>query len=261
MNASLAHAERLLDRIDRIGQEFSRRPNGLALVGLGSIGRDTNRLDAYSGLDFFAVVEAGAKADYLQKLEWLDRIAPVSWHFHHTADGCKLLFQDDIFCEFAVFEPHEIAAIPFSSGRVIWKRDDIDASIATPTLPEPRPVNHSIEWCLYEALSNLYVGVGRYCRGEKLSAFRFVQGLAVDRIIELIERTWDADVSARDPFANERRFEQRFPEFAPLISAFMPGYRDTPRAALAMLEFLDLHWDVPAALAGHIDQLARASLR
>ena len=155
------HADRLLDRINRIGEGLARRPSGLALIGLGSIGRDTGRLDAYSDLDFFAIVEAGAKQEYLQRLDWLDQIAPVSWHFQNTVDGCKLLFNDNIYCEFAVFEPHEIGGIPFSSGRVIWKRDDVASDIASPRLPEPRPVNHSIEWCLYEALSNLYVGVGR----------------------------------------------------------------------------------------------------
>ncbi|HEX4910149.1 MAG TPA: hypothetical protein VFV64_05240 [Permianibacter sp.] len=257
----MLHTQRRLERIHHIGKAFAASPSGLALIGLGSTGPQAERLDAYSDLDFFAVVEAGAKHAYLQQLDWLDRIAPVSWHFHNTPDGCKLLFQDDIYCEFAVFEPHELAGIPFSTGKVLWKRDDVDAAIATPQLPEPRPLNHSIEWCLYEALSNLYVGIGRYCRGEKLSAFRFVQSYAVDRVIELIERTWDADVRARDPFSNERRFEQRYPEFAPLLSAFMPGYRDSPKAALAMLEFLDLHWEVPAPLAASIDRMARSQLR
>lgn len=252
-----ATAQRLLERIDRIGEELASTPHGMALIGLGSIGQDTARLDAFSDLDFFAIVEQGAKQRYLQQLDWLDRIAPVTWHFQNTVDGVKLLFNDDIFCEFAVFEPHEIGGIPFSTGRVIWRRDDIDASIASPRVPEPRPADHSIDWCLNEALSNLLVGAGRFRRGEKLSAFRFVQQHAVDRVIELIERTWDSDNFSRDPFASDRRFELRYPEFAPLISAFMPGYRDTPRAVLAMLEFLDLHWDVPAALARHIETLAR----
>ncbi len=258
---SNVHAERLLNRINQIGHCLSQQKDGMALIGHGSTGRDTARLDAFSDLDFFAIVEQGAKQRYLQRLDWLDQAAPISWHFQNTPDGVKLLFKDDIFCEFAVFEPHEIGGIPFTSGRVIWKRDDIDPGIATSGTPEPRPANHSIEWCVGEALSNLYVGVGRFRRGEKLSAFRFVQTYAVDRLIELIERTWDSDHSARDPFSNDRRFEQRFPEFAPLIASFTPGYRDTPRAALAMLEFMDLHWDVPPALAHHIETLARAGMR
>lgn len=260
MNAQ-SHALRLLERIHRIGDGLAAQPSGLALIGLGSVGRDTARLDAYSDLDFLAVVEPGAKASYLQQLDWLDRIAPISWHFQHTADGCKLLFADDIFCEFAVFEPQELGRVAFDAGRLIWKRADVDTSIAAPQLPTPRPVNHSIEWCLYEALSHLYVGIGRFCRGEKLAACHSVQQAAVERIIELIERTWDSDPCHRDPFASERRFEQRFPEFAPLMAAFMPGYRETPRAALAMLEFLDLHWELPPVLADHISRLARAQLR
>ena len=40
---------------------------------------------------------------------------------------------------------------------------------------------------LGEALTNLYVGMAREKRGEKLSAMRFIQGYAVDRLLELAE--------------------------------------------------------------------------
>ena len=46
----------------------------------------------------------------------------------------------------------------------------------------------SPEWSLGEALTNLYVGLSRLRRGEKLSAMRLIQYHAVDRILELSEK-------------------------------------------------------------------------
>jgi hypothetical protein len=70
------------------------------------------------------------------------------------------------------------------------------------------------EWLIGEALTNLYVGKAREKRGERLSAMRFIQGYAVDRLIELAENTKEAHPEQRDKFATERRFEQRYPGVA-----------------------------------------------
>lgn len=52
----------LLDRLDAIGRALVARPGALGLLGLGSVGRETDRLDAHSDLNFFVIVRAGAKA-------------------------------------------------------------------------------------------------------------------------------------------------------------------------------------------------------
>ncbi len=49
----------LLKRLDEIGLSLERSGHGLALLGLGSVGLELDRIDAYSDLDFFAIVEAG----------------------------------------------------------------------------------------------------------------------------------------------------------------------------------------------------------
>ena len=46
----------LLIRLDAIGASLSATARGLALIGLGSVGLETDRLDAYSDLDVFAIV-------------------------------------------------------------------------------------------------------------------------------------------------------------------------------------------------------------
>jgi hypothetical protein len=231
------HAARLLARLDAIGQSLAGRPDALALIGLGSVGLASQhaRLDAFSDLDFFAIVQPASKAMYIERLDWLAAVHPIAWHFRNTADGHKALMADGVFCEFAVFEPGELAAIPFAPGRLVWQRDGVDATIATPRQPLPRR-NTDVTWIVGEALSCLLVGLGRFRRGEKLSALRFVQGHALDRLIELDALRSRAAVD--DVFGGDRRLEARQPALAQELPALTPGYERTPQAALALLDAL-----------------------
>ena len=77
----------LLHRLDQIAVSLSRRPTARALIGLGSVGLERDRLDAWSDLDFFAIVQAGSKPDYLADLSWLTDVAPVVYAFRNTVDG------------------------------------------------------------------------------------------------------------------------------------------------------------------------------
>jgi hypothetical protein len=237
--------DKLLTRLDDIGQSLAQSGHGLALIGLGSVGTELARLDAYSDLDFFAIVETGYKAQYLEDLSWLSRLCPIGYSFRNTVDGYKLLYTDGIFCEFAVFEPAELSHIPFAAGRLVWKQPQVADTIALPQFQKGQPdAAQSLEWLLGEALTNLYVGLGRYRRGEKLSAFRLVQHYAVDRVMELSARREMAQAGYADSFSPERRYEQRFPQIAQAMPQFMSGYDATPASARAILTFLAQHFDI-----------------
>lgn len=243
----------LLTRLDEIGKSLERSGHALALIGLGSVGMERERLDAYSDLDFFAIVEPGYKQAYLDSLHWLSDVQPIAYHFLNTDDGCKLLFEDGIFCEFAVFEPAELEHIPFAAGRFVWRRDGAPDTWLQPAAP-PR-ARRSPEWLLGEALTNLYVGLNREKRGEKLSAARFIQGYAVDRLVELTGHLGTARNVPEDPFAKERRFEGRFPEVAPELGKWMQGYERNCASALEILAFLEKHFEVNRAIAQAIHEL------
>lgn len=225
-------SQRLLGRLEAIAAALRRRPEALALLALGSVGLETGRLDAWSDLDFFVIVQPGAKARFIEQLDWLAEAQPLAWHFRNTADGHKALMTDGLFCEFAVFEPGELAGIPFAPGRIVWKRDEIDDTIATPRRPPPPPTTDET-WIVGEALACLLVGLARWQRGEKLSAMRFVQGHALDRLIEL--DALRTRPSAGDPFSGERRLEARQPALAAELARLAPGYEHTPAAARAAL--------------------------
>lgn len=245
----------LLARLADIARSLERSGHALALIGLGSVGAEIDRLDAYSDLDFFAAVAPGYKQVYLSDLAWLSSICPIAYHFFNTADGCKLLFADGIFCEFAVFEPRELSRATFAKGRVIWKAAGFDEALATPSTPIEPTAPRSVEWLIGEALTNLYVGLGRYRRGEKLSAQRFIQHYAVDRVIELAALIEPAQGGGRDPFAAERRFEQRYPQTARELSQFVPGYDRSAESAAAILSYLEAHFPINSAMAQAIRNL------
>ena len=216
---------RLLERLEAIAPSVAGSGSGLALIGLGSAGAEVERLDAYSDLDFFVIVQPGSKRTFLDSLFWLESVAPVVYSFLNTPDGYKLLFADGIFSEMAVFEPEELAGIPFSGGRIIWQAPgfELPVPLSGNALPTAEPLR-SIEWLVNEALTNLYVGLGRYRRGEKLSAARFIQGHAVDRLLDLAPHIERSQAEQPDPFDPTRRFERSFPETAVYLPQFMPGY-------------------------------------
>ncbi len=249
--------EKLLERLDTIGESLRSSGSALALLGLGSVGTEMARLDGYSDLDFFAIVREGFKASYIDNLDWLSNVQPIAYVMRNSVDGYKVLFEDGIFCEFAIFEPHEMAVIPFSAGRIVWKTDDFDESICQPrevTIPSRNP----LEFHVGEALTNLYVGMGRFHRGEKLSAARFIQSYAVDQILQLASQIETAQPAFIDQYNVERRFERRFPNLAAHLPTFVQGYERSPESALAILEFLEAHFEVNKAIATRIRRLCAA---
>lgn len=255
-------ARRLLDRLEAIACSLAARDDALALLALGSVGLETDRLDDWSDLDFFVLVRTGAKGRYIADLDWLAQAHPLAWHFRNTADGHKALMADGVYCEFAVFEPHELPAIPYAPGRFVWRRDELAESLAAPARRLPAPADR--EWLAGEALSNLIVGLQRHARGERLAAMRLVQVHALDRVLELLEVPAIGSDNAvpavwrRDPFNVDRRVEGRLASAHPtsLLPLWAGGYDGTVAAALALLAVLRDHAAVPQAVADHIESLA-----
>jgi hypothetical protein len=248
----MPHPDRLMQRLDEIGDSAASKGKCLAVIGLGSVGLEFARLDEYSDLDFFVIVKAGCKQEFIHDLGWLQATCPIAWAFQNTADGCKVLFEDGIFAEYAVFEPDELQSIPFAPGRIVWAATGVDPNIAHPFLMPSQDRARTVEWLVGEALSNLYIGLCRLKRGEKMSALRFVQGYAVDRILELAPQLEVEQAAAADPFTPERRFEQRFPELAKRLPSFCLGYEHSSESARNILEFLEERIGVNAAIRREI---------
>lgn len=244
----------LLKRLDEIADSLSKTPNALALLGLGSIGIEIDRIDEYSDLDFFVVCKEGFKKRFIEDLDWLENVGFISFRFRNTVDGYKLLFQDGVFCEFAIFEPQELKNISFSEGRIVWQCEGFNPTICIPSnLPGNKAVD--TDFLIGEALTNLYVGLCRYHRGEKLSAYNFIENYAKDRVLELISTIETPQDIKKDIFCISRRFEFRYPNQSTILSKILVGYDNIPESAEAILEFLDSNFSVNRAMKDKILEL------
>jgi hypothetical protein len=250
----MPHPAELLARLDAIGASLAASGHALALLGLGSVGADLQRLDQYSDLDFFAIVEPGQQGLYIHDLGWLAAVQLIAWSFQNTNAGHKVLFDDGIFAEFAVFAPGELARIPFEQRRIVWQKEGFTLPVervAPPPLEE-----HTPEWLLGELLSNLYVGLCRWHRGEKLTAMQFIQGYAVEKLLEL-EPSFESPtpgVSA-DPYTPSRRFERLYPATARHLPGLLRGYEGSLESARALLALVESYTAVNSAIRQRILEL------
>jgi len=249
--------QELKTRLNEIAESLKNSHQALALLGLGSIGLEQERLDEYSDLDFFVIAKNGEKHNLINNLSWLTNVSQPGYSFQNTVDGHKFLYEDGVFCEFAVFEQHELEHIPFARGQLVWAEYGFDSSVLEPTDSRGQyNRNDDINWIIGESLTNLFVGLGRYRRGEKQSAFNFVQSFSIDRILDLIHLTQPTAEGLVDIYMPDRRIESRIPTSENLLKQFCQGYSKTPESALAQLNWLEKNFDINPVISVEIRQLA-----
>ncbi|MEU5526276.1 hypothetical protein ABZ744_04990 [Micromonospora chersina] len=249
----------MLRRLDDLAAHLATRPDTVALLGLGSAGADRDRLDDHSDLDFFLVVSDGAVARYVDSIDWLAAPCPVAYSFANERNGRKARYADGIFVEYAVFTVAELARLPFTGARVVWQRPDAPAGLAgSGAPPHPATPYDTVEFHLNEALTNLYVGLHRELRGERLTAARFIQSYAVDRVLALLRLTEPSAAHRRDPFDPSRRVEQAYPPEVLPLAAMVPGYRHNREAARATLDWLAARFPLDPAITDPVRALLAA---
>ncbi|MFI2858157.1 hypothetical protein ACH6EH_13625 [Paenibacillus sp. JSM ZJ436] len=256
------HTNPLLERLDAIGRALSKKEEALALFGLGSVGVETARLDEYSDLDFFVIARPGRKQELIDSLDWLEVVCPLAYRFMNCEIGYKFLFQDGIYGEFAVFEQDELERALYTGGRMIWKSSALipdDLAAGRGLIPSRRAM--SLDHAVGEAVTNLYVGLGRYLRGEKMSAFKFVQGYPLDGLMSILHLLENEAEGFPDPFGQERRLEIRFPAFSKKLGSMLQGYENTPQSALIILDFLESIYPVHASMSAEIRARAEQCLK
>jgi len=243
-----------LRRLDHLAEHLSRDAGVQAVLGLGSAGVETSRFDEHSDIDFFLVVDdAETKGRYLADPAWLGGFGgQVAYSFVHDPNGRKALFEDGLFVEYAIFTPAELAPLPFAGARVVWGRP---AFVLAPANRAPAPSIDTVEFHVNEALTNLYVGLHRHLRGEDLTAMRFIQVYAVDRILALIRLSPTTVLDQPDPFEATRRIESAQPAAALPLADMVPGYAHNVEAARRTLTWLTEHYETSPAIVAAIRQL------
>ncbi|WP_041261587.1 hypothetical protein [Exiguobacterium artemiae] len=253
----MSRQQTLLARLDQIGQQLEHTNNAWLLLGLGSVGQELERLDRYSDLDFFIITKPGQKQRFLQQLDWLESVHPLSFIFQNTVDGFKLLFADGIYGECAIFELDEMPEIAFSPGRIVWQDSTFLGVDLTVSKQAPPPIRRdTLDFALNEALTNLYVGLCRYARGERLSGLQLVEQHAFSQLLSVLHLLESEVVYYPDQYGNERRAEQRFPQAQERFADVLQGYTRVPESALALLEWLEQIQPVNSSMAAEIRRLA-----
>jgi hypothetical protein len=252
---------RLLAFLDRLSAVLAERGDAVALLGLGSVGLDLHRIDEHSDADFFVVVDDRAARDrYVADVDWLEAAHPIEWSFGNSLDGRKAFLRDGLFAEYAVFTLDAMATAGYPPGRLHWQRADAPAGLDVPRtpVPPPAPLAHEVG----EAVTNLYVGLHRDLRGERLTAARFIQGYAVDRWLGILDLLDLGPGSRQDVFVVDRGVERRFgPDLLPLAD-LVPGYERNAHAAATLLGLLEAHVELdPYAVAAVRDVLAQVRRR
>ena len=159
------------------------RGDAIALLGLGSVGTDLGRLDEHSDMDFFAIVEDGAKPRYLEDIDWLEALHPVAYSFENSVDGRKVLWTDGLFAEYAVFTLDELRAGSYDGARIVWERDDAPSGLENAGRPLSLSPYSTPHYQLNEIVTKLCVGLHRELRGERHPTLRLHHSSAINRML------------------------------------------------------------------------------
>lgn len=209
----------------------------LALVAVGSMAQQDYQPDEWSDHDFFVITIHGVQEDMRRDLSWLPRPDELVFSFRETEHGMKALYAGGHLLEFAVFNDAELQLARINRYRVLLDKAEIgprlaDLALITQDFAAQAKTDPNRRFA--EFLMNLFVGVGRYARGERLSGHQFIKTHALTHLLRLLAEFHTADrqnlLDNLDPF---RRFEQVFPELGGAINRILA--QNTPLAAEGLL--------------------------
>ncbi len=226
-------------------------PDVLGVVLLGSAA-DAARRDTWSDHDLFLVVREGLQEQYRQDLSWLPDENQLVMRYRETAHGLTVIYAYGHLVEFAVFDLAELKAVKANDYAVPLDKADITqrmAEAAASTKPEQVDGGAAVR----HLMQIVFAGIGRWARGEKMSAHAFVRMYALRRVLQVLPLVLrPATVHRLDTLDPYRRFEQVLPELGAQIEQLLR--LDVPECALGYLDLLEAQvkphiTDYPDALA------------
>jgi lincosamide nucleotidyltransferase B/F len=218
-------------------------PHTIALIGAGSAGVEIARMDQYSDIDFFLVVDEGFSSGFINDNGWIGRELPIVFSFRDTAHGNKVLLENGVFLEFAVFTEAELAQYGIPGLRTIWSKPNF----SLPDLSENKPPERDLSYYVDQALSNLLVGALRLRRGERLAALAMVERNALSNLLTAHRVKYNLGIE--DPFNIERRAEEALGvQIAPLAQ----GYEKVEHSLENILNFAERNFEVNASIGRSI---------
>lgn len=210
----------------------------IGLVALGSMAQQDYQPDQWSDHDFFVVTQAGQEQAIKDDLSWLPNADRVVFQHQEPSYGMRFLFDDGHLAELAVFPLAELKIAKANRYRVLVDKGDVNAILATlaqETTDWAIKQQANYEEALAHFLSNVWVGYGRYQRGEKLSGHEFVKNFALVNLAKLIVQFVPAEQkSLLDNLNPLRRFEQCYPKIGSELDEALA--LDVPNCCIRLLE-------------------------
>jgi len=175
----MPNLETIQETIAALSKAAAESDHTIALIGAGSAGVEISRMDQYSDIDFFLIVEDGFSSRFINDNSWFSQILPIAFAFRDTDHGNKALLQNRVFLEFAIFTEAELAENRIPGLRTLWCKPDF----SLPDLSGKQPYTRELSYYVNQALSNLYVGALRLRRGERLAALAMIERYALTSLL------------------------------------------------------------------------------
>ena len=234
------------ETLESLSWAAQKSSHAIALVGAGSAGAEIARMDQYSDIDFFLIVEDGFSSGFINDNSWFGRDLPIVFAFRDTDHGNKALLENGVFLEFAIFTQAELAQNGIPGLRTIWSK----SGFSLPDLSAKQPIVREVSFYVDQALSNLLVGALRLHRGERLAALAMIERYALSNLLTAFRVK--NNITVQDPFNIERRAEQSLGvDFAALVQ----GYERLEQSLAKILAFAEENFDVNTSIVQSIREL------
>jgi len=204
---------------ETLTNQLSQYGDVLALVALGSMAARDRLPDRFSDHDFFVIVRPGTQSWYRENRQWLPEHERIAFMYQETAHGMKVLYDDRHLLEFAVFDADELRLARINRYRALFDRANITATLEQIAAREAASPLIDIPYQSAQFLTHLLVGLWRYQRGERLSAFRFLREFALQELVQLSRALATPDrPDLSDNLDPTRRFERVYPAIGEVLA-------------------------------------------
>jgi hypothetical protein len=236
--------ERFERFIEQLRTTVEADPDLIGFVGMGSTA-ERHRVDEWSDHDFALVTVDGAEDRYRHDLSWLPAAASIALSVVESHGGVKVIYADGHVLEFGITSLAGLSNWAGNAYEVFTDAGGVEeafaAVVAKPLPTGPRNDAADIRLVLTQVL----IGIGRYRRGEVLSAGESVRSEALSYLLRVLGRRLPGDHRLLDSLDPRRRFELVHPELAAEIATALTS--DVEVAARSLLDVaertLEPGWD------------------
>ncbi|HEX3049202.1 MAG TPA: hypothetical protein VHP83_00995 [Aggregatilineaceae bacterium] len=220
-------------------RNLERDPRVIGLMAAGSMAQGSHQPDQWSDHDFWVVVESPEW--FHNHLDWLPDRDQIVLHFREQHGGFKTLYRSGHLLEYAVSGRANLLTAKVNDYRLLIDRANLAADLAR---MQGATTSEFFDWirddhCLFgQFITTLLVGVGRFHRGEWLSARQLITVLSLGPLFRLIPKYISTDhpqvIDNLDPL---RRFELAYPDLSAEINCLLR--LDLDQAAAGLLDLAE----------------------